>query len=137
MNTTPDCAVIADDVHLVDLVDDMDDLVQIVGHLAESKTLELISVNQWGRIGRDLHDGLRKIRKVAAAIMADNHAMTEAHEKALAAVRAEKEAPGSKEDLERSEALWTMLRALTEVVARQCTDAGYPPAVGFAEDAQS
>jgi hypothetical protein len=65
----------------------------------------------------------------------------EAHQAALAAARAEKAAPGSKEDVKRAEALWTLLRSLVGVASEQCTNAGYPPrpptAPGCREETQS
>ena len=47
----------------------MGDTVKIIMHLAESRTLESITVNQWGKLGRELNVGLQKIREVAAALM--------------------------------------------------------------------
>ena len=75
----------------------------------------------------------------AHALRGSRQAIKEAHQAALAAARAEKAAPGSKEDLERAEALWTLLRGLVGVASEQCTNAGYPPrptaAPGFREEA--
>ena len=33
---------------------------------------------------------------------------------------------GSKEDREQADAIWTLLRGLTEVATRRCAEAGYP-----------
>jgi hypothetical protein len=124
---------------LGDLVADMDGTVRILMHLADSRDVQSISANEWGRLGRDLHDGLCKIKELAAADVEERRAWEEAHKAALAAARAEKAVPGSKEDIERANALWTLLRSLVGVASEQCTNAGYPPrptaAPGFREDA--
>jgi hypothetical protein len=124
---------------LGDLVADMDDTVRILMHLADSRAH--VSANEWGKLGRDLHDGLCKIKELAAADVEESQAIKEAHKAALAAARAEKAAPGSKEDGERAEALWTLLRSLVGVASEQCTNAGYPPrpptAPSFREETQS
>ena len=126
---------------LGDLVADMDDTVRILMHLADSRDVQCVSANEWGKLGRDLHDGLRKIKELADANSEERRAIEEAHKAALAAARAEKAAPGSKDDVERAEALWTLLRGLVGVASEQCTNAGYPPrptaAPGFREEAQS
>jgi hypothetical protein len=49
------------------------------------------------------------------------------HAAALAAVRAEKAAPGSAETMGKAAAMWTALRGITEVTAAYCVEAGYPP----------
>jgi hypothetical protein len=114
-------------IDLVDLADEMGDTVGIIEHLARSRTLDTITVNQWCKLASSLDDGLRKIRETAAALVDENKATAEAHRAALAAVEAKKAAPGSREDFERAQTMWTMLVALTEVAARRCVDAGFPP----------
>ena len=52
---------------LGDLVADMDDTVRILMHLADSRDVQCVSANEWGKLGRDLHDGLRKIKELADA----------------------------------------------------------------------
>jgi hypothetical protein len=89
--------------------------------------LESITVNQWGKLGRELNVGLQNIREVATAAVEERLTTQEAHEAALAAARAEKEAPGSSADLKRAEALWTLAGGLATVADDYCTRAGYPP----------
>ena len=79
---------------LEDLVADMGDTTRILMHLADSRDVQMISAAEWGKLGRDLHNGLCTIKEPAAAVE-ENWAEITAHREALDAVRAEKAGTGS------------------------------------------
>jgi hypothetical protein len=97
----------------------------IIQHLA-STAAEVAEV-EWSKLAGDLYRCSEKIDELWDRARDERHATDAAHKAALAAVRAEKEAPGSKADVERAAALWALLSGLTEVAIRQCTNAGFPP----------
>jgi hypothetical protein len=111
---------------LEDLVADMGDTTRILMHLAYSRDVQMISAAEWGKLGRDLHNGLCTIKELAAAAVEENRAEITAHREALDAVRAEKAGTGSAEEREQVEALWTLLRGAVTMAAGQCHKAGYP-----------
>ena len=89
-----------------------------------------------------MRQGVFKIQELLDAAWEEQKAEAEKQEAALAAARAEKAAPGSKIELERADAIWTLLRGAVAAASEWCTEAVYPPprpapAVGFSEEAQS
>ena len=80
---------------------------------------------EWSKLAGDLYRCSEKIDELWDRARDERNATDAAHKAALAAVRAEKAAPGSKDDLKKAEGLWALLRSLTEVVGRECAVAGY------------
>jgi hypothetical protein len=119
---------------------DLESTIRIMTHLAAGD-VETVSQDDWYKLANDLRRGVREITRLWTAALEEQKAKAEEHKAALAAVKAEKEAPGSKADLERADALWIMLRSLVGYAREQCTRAGYPPRplptmaeLGFRED---
>jgi hypothetical protein len=118
---------------------DLESTIGIMTHVASGE-VEIVSQEEWLKLANDLHKGVAEIKELWKSVWDEAKAEKVAHKAALAAARAEKAAPGSKEEAERAEALWTLLRSLVGVASEQCTNAGYPPrptaAPGFREGAQ-
>ena len=107
--------------------------VGILEHLitANSSKENEVDDDQWRKVESDLIDYGKQIEKLWKAAWdqrnAEIAAMEAEHEAALAALREQKAAPGSAEALGTADAVWTMLRGLTVVIAEHCVEAGYPP----------
>jgi hypothetical protein len=96
---------------------------------------------QWRKVETDLIDYTKQIEKLWSAAWDQRNAEIIAsegeHAAALAAVRAEKAAPGSAETMGKAAAMWTALRGIAEVTAEYCVEAGYPPRPSAAAAAET
>jgi hypothetical protein len=107
--------------------------VEILGHLITANSAHDNEVNDdaFRKVESDLMDYSKRIEELWHLAWdkrnAEMIAAEAEHAAALAAVRAEKAAPGSAETVGRADAVWTMLRGLTAVMAEHCVEAGYPP----------
>jgi putative hemolysin len=115
------------------LICDMRASVGILGHLITTNSSPNNEVNddEWRKVETDLIDYAKRIETLWNAAYDQRNAeiiATEAeHAAALAAVRAEKAAPGSAETISKANAMWTALRGIAAVTAEYCIEAGYPP----------
>jgi hypothetical protein len=112
--------------------------ISIMVHMNHSH--DEVSPEEWDTIADLLSSYAERIEKLWHAAWKRDIAQREEHCSALDAIRAEKELPGSKADLERAEGLWVLLRTLVRTTAERCAEAGYPlhttpderqPRIGF------
>ena len=82
--------------------------VGILTHLVDGE-FQCVHRNEWNTPQR-YAAGVFEIQELLDTAWEEQKAEAEKQEAALAAARAEKAAPGSKTDLERADAIWTLLR---------------------------
>lgn len=100
---------------------DMVATIKLLGHLALSS--EKVSGGEWLQVQGRLRD-LRTELADSFSDMAECWSADIAeYQAALAAAKAERAAPGSQIDVERAQALWTMLRSTATVALAQCQQA--------------
>jgi hypothetical protein len=115
------------------LIYDLRASVGILGHLigAYNSPNNEVNDDEWRKVETDLIDHAKRIEKLWNAAYDQRNAEIAAaeaeHAAALAALRAEKAAPGSAETISKANAMWTALRGIAAVTAEYCIEAGYPP----------
>jgi hypothetical protein len=113
-----------EDSDLEPVVHDLRATVGILHHLIHSPSQ--VEKDEWGKVAEDLLALTERLDAVWIKAWKQHLAERRAHEAALAALEAEKAAPGSAEERERVEALWALLRSAVTVAAGQCHEAGFP-----------
>jgi hypothetical protein len=100
------------------LIHDLRASVGILGHLITTNSApdNEVDDDQWRKVETDLIDYAKQIEKLWNAAWDQRNAETIAskaeHAAALAAVRAEKGAPGSAEMMGKAHSMWTALRGI-------------------------
>lgn len=112
---------------------ELETTIGIFHHLIHSPSQ--VEENEWSKLEDDLTAAARRIKQLWLAAYKQRGAENRAHAAALAAAEAERAAPGSAKDREQVETLWRILGAAVTVAARQCSAAGFPPALLSGEPA--
>ena len=101
--------------------------IGILGHLIQSPFQ--VERAEWCKVEDELNAYASRIEALWKQASDRDNERDEAHEAALVAVRAEakaeKAAPGSKEEAARVDATWQLLAAAVMVAAKNCGEAGY------------
>jgi hypothetical protein len=101
--------------------------IGILGHLIQSPFQ--VEKSEWCKVEDELVDYAKRIEALWHQAWDADNAKDAAHEAQLAAVRdeakAQKAAPGSKEDADQVDAAWIPLAAAVKVAGKRCIEAGY------------
>src|ERR1700758_4647077 len=83
----------------------------------------------WAKVAGDLSNLTQRVVDMWSAAFHQRHEeitqLKAKHAEEIAALKAEKAAPGSKEEVGRLDAQWRMLAAVAKVATEYCTEAGY------------
>jgi hypothetical protein len=105
--------------------------IEIFAHLISASHDSVVSAEAWHKLQTDLALRGERIEELWNLAWdrrnAEIKALKTEHEASLAAVRAEKAAPGSVETVKNAEAMWSLLWSFTQVATDRCAEAGYPP----------
>ena len=103
----------------------LESTVGIMTHLVDGE-VESVHPDEWNNLLNDMRRGCSRSSALGHRMGGAEGRGGEARGHADRS-RAEKAAPGSKEDVKRADALWRLLSSLVGVAGEQCSVAGYPP----------
>jgi hypothetical protein len=116
---------------------DLKATIGVLEHLitANSSLGNAVSDDVWRKVEADLEAHAGKIGALCDAALSHEREEEARHEREIEALKAEKGAPGSEEDLEEVDNLWKLLAGVAAVVAKRCAEHGYtaPPSLRLAE----